>query len=188
MPDEPVTYALFRSSTRSAVHLEMRDSYTPNDPDWREWRDGGRFDPAERWRGWFDLIADTTARGVQVRRARIVSEPVTGYLMFEYAVTAGLNIAAGEQVRWLPRPRAADLLVPAWVFDETVVVFNHFDGAGNWVGEERRSDDAVAKRCAGAFEMVWERAVPHDDSTTITAVRVMAQFHARPLSVVYRWP
>ncbi len=28
---EPVTYKLFRSAVRSAVHLEMRDSFTPDD-------------------------------------------------------------------------------------------------------------------------------------------------------------
>ena len=161
---EPATYELFRSATTSAVHLEMRDNYTPDDPDWRDWREGRRFDPAERWRHWFDLMAETTGRGVEVRRARIVSEPVTEYIRFEHAVTAAHNVAAGEQVRWLPRPKAADLLVPGcdfWVFDQSIVVFNHFDGIGNWVGEERRDDANVAKQCASAFDAVWSRATPH---------------------------
>jgi hypothetical protein len=155
-----------RSAVRSAIHLEARDSYTPDDPDWRDWREGRRFDPAQRWRDWFDLIASTVARGVQVRRARIVSEPVSEYIKFEFDVTAGHNITAGEQVRWLPRRHALDLLVPTndfWVFDETVVVFNHFDGSGNWVRPERRNDAALAKLCASAFEAVWERATPHED-------------------------
>jgi len=162
---EPATYELFRSAARSAVHLEMRDSYTPQDLDWRDWREGRRFNPAERWRGWFDLIKATTARGVRVRRLRIVSEPVTDYIRFEYDVTAAHNIAAGEQVRWLPRARAADLLVPGsdcWAFDDAVVVFNHFDGVGDWVGEERRDDAALAKRLTAAYENIWERAIPHD--------------------------
>ncbi|OLB74780.1 MAG: hypothetical protein AUI14_22665 [Actinobacteria bacterium 13_2_20CM_2_71_6] len=143
----------------------MRDSYTPDDPDWRDWREGRRFDPAERYREWFDLITETIARGVQVRRARIVSEPVTDYIRFEYDVTAGLNIAAGEQVRWLPRRTAADLLVPGsdfWIFDESVVVFNHFDGPGNWIGQDRRDDEELAKRHASAFEAIWTRATPHE--------------------------
>ena len=165
MTTEPASYELFRSALRSALHLEMRDSYTPDDSDWQEWRDGGRFDPAERWRDWFDLMRDTTTRGVQVRRARIVSEPVTEYIKFEFDVTAAHNAAAGEQVRWLPRRDASDLLLPGsdfWVFDDAVVVFNHFDGVGNWVAEERRNDEALAKRCASAFEAVWDRAIPHE--------------------------
>ena len=108
MAAEPGTYELLRSTERSAVHLEMRDGYTPDDPDWLDWQAGNRFDPAEReeWRGWFDLVAATVARGVIVRRARIVSEPVSAYIRFEYDVTAGHNLAAGEQVRWLARRRA----------------------------------------------------------------------------------
>jgi hypothetical protein len=166
MASEPATYELFRSALRSAIHLEMRDSYTPEDPDWRDWREGRRFDPAARWRDWYELISATTARGVKVRRARIVSEPVTEYVRFEFDVTSALNLAAGEDVRWLPRRAGADLLVPAvdfWVFDDTIVVFNHFDGAGNWVCEERRDDEPVARRCAAAFEGVWQRAVPHNE-------------------------
>jgi hypothetical protein len=162
---EPATYELFRAATRSAVHLELRDSYTPDDPDWHDWREGRRFNPAERWQDWFDLINATTARGVQVRRVRIVSEPVTDYIRFEYDVTAAHNIAAGEQVRWLPRRQAADLLVPGadlWVFDDAVVVFNHFDGVGDWVCEERRDDPALAKRLTAAYETIWERAIPHE--------------------------
>lgn len=161
-----VTYELFRTARQQAVHLEMRDAYTPDDPDWREWRDGHRFNPAQRWRDWYDLMRDTTGRGVQVRRARIVSKPVTHHIRFEYDVTADHNIAAGEQVRWLSRRRAAELLVPGsdlWVFDQSVVVFNHFDGVGNWVDEERRDDAALAEQCLTAFETVWERAIPHQD-------------------------
>ncbi|NED50881.1 hypothetical protein G3I24_08150, partial [Micromonospora aurantiaca] len=61
----------------SAVHLEQRDVYTPANPDFLRWRDGDRFDPIEWGRDWIDLVAPLVARGVSVRRARIVSEPVT---------------------------------------------------------------------------------------------------------------
>ena len=100
---EPLAYSLFRAASTSAWHMELRDSYTPADPDWLDWQAGKRFDPAERWSDWSDLVRATVARGVGVRRVRIVSEPVTDYIRFEYDVTAAHNIAAGEQVRWLPR-------------------------------------------------------------------------------------
>lgn len=161
---EPTTYDLFRAARRSAVHLETRDAYTPADPDWLEWKGGGRFDPAERWRDWFDLMRETTGRGVSVRRARIVSEPISDYIRFEYDVTTDHNIAAGEQVRWLPRHRATDLLISPvdhWVFDDEIIVFNHFDGIGDWVREERRDDADLAKLLATSFDALWERATPH---------------------------
>lgn len=166
MTAEPASYELFRSVERSAMHLEMRDAYTPDDPDWLEWKAGNRFDPAERWRDWYELMRETTGRGVKVRRARIVSEPVTDYIRFEYDVTADHNVAAGEDVRWLPRRQAAGLTVPPsdfWVFDEKVVIWNHFGGDGSWVGEERADDPGLAMLCAASFEAVWERAIPHEE-------------------------
>ncbi len=161
-------YYLLESTERSAVHLEMRDSYTPGDPDWLEWQSGNRFDPTTResWRTSFPLMKAATGRGVVVRRARIVSEPVTNYIRFEYDVTGGFNIAAGEQVRWLPRRQTAGLLVPPndfWVFDERLVVWNHFAGDGSSVGRERCDDVLIAKQCVSAFDAVWERAIPHEE-------------------------
>jgi len=96
---------LFNATERSAVHLEMRDVYDANDSVYQDWRKGVAFDPAERWPDWFGQVAAAVARGVAIRRARIVSEPVSEYVRYEYDVTAGLNIASGEQVRWLPRAR-----------------------------------------------------------------------------------
>ena len=166
MTAEPASYELFRSAARSAMHLEMRDAYTPDDPDWLEWQSGGRFDPAERWRDWYDLMRETTGRGVVVRRARIVSESVTDYIRFEYDLTEAHNIAGGEQVRWLPRHRSAGLTVPPtdfWVFDQRVVIWSHFAGEGSWVREERAQDSVLAKQCAASFEAVWNRAIPHHE-------------------------
>ncbi len=163
---EPKTYELFRAAVRSANHLELHDTYTPDDPDWLQWRSGQRFNPAERWVDWFDLMTATTARGVAVRRLRIVSEPVTDYVEFEYDVTGAHNIAAGEQVRWLPRHNAARLLLPPtdfWVFDTTTVVLNQWDGYGNWVGEDRCDDPSLAALYDLAFQAAWDIAVPHQD-------------------------
>ena len=165
---EPVAYDLLRSARQSAVHLEMRDAYTPNDPDWLDWQAGNRFDPAERegWQVWFGLMRGAVERGVLIRRARIVSEPVTGYIRYEYDVTAGYNLAAGEQVRWLPRRLSAGLLVPPtdfWLFDNKVVLWNHFAGDGSKMTEEMSEDLALAKLCVSSFEAVWERAIPHGE-------------------------
>jgi hypothetical protein len=163
---EPLAYRLFRAARSSAWHMELRDSYTPGDPDWLDWQAGRRFDPADRWSQWSDLVRATVARGVGVRRVRIVSEPVTPYVMFEYDVTKAHNIGAGEEVRWLPRQQAAGLLVPVtdfWVFDGQVVLWNHFAGDGSWVGEEECHDADLAKSCATAFDAAWNRAVPHED-------------------------
>jgi hypothetical protein len=163
---EPLAYGLLRAAEHSALHMELRDNYTPDDADWLDWQAGRRFDPAERWADWHGLIRETVDRGVGVRRVRLVSEPVTDYIRFEYDVTAAHNLAAGEGVRWLPRHTASGLLVPAedlWVFDSQVVLWNHFAGDGSWAGEERSDDRALAKLCVSSFEAAWKRGISHED-------------------------
>ena len=105
------------------------------------------------------------ARGVRFRRARIVSEPIAPFIRYEYDITIGTNIAAGEQVRWLPRRRASDLCLPGndfWVFDDRLVRFGHFAGDGEFLEHELADDPALVRQCSTAFEAVWQRAVPHD--------------------------
>jgi hypothetical protein len=159
---------LLRSCERSALHLEMRDGYMLSDPMFIAWQ-AGHDDMANPrsswWRPWAELVAEVTGRGVEVRRARIVSEPITEYIRFEYELTVA-NVAAGEKVRWLPRRRATDLALPGndfWLFDDNLLAVNHFAGNGDWIDVELITDPAVAKLCASAFEAVWERAIPHEE-------------------------
>ena len=63
------------------------------------------------------------AHAVMIRRVRVVSEPLSDYLRWEHACT-DVNISAGEDVRWLPRTKAAGLLLPGadcWVSGHRVV-------------------------------------------------------------------
>ncbi|WP_329492996.1 DUF6879 family protein [Kitasatospora herbaricolor] len=165
---------LLAAARYSAVHLEMRDSYdVPDEAEAVErFRRTGESDldpESEYWQDWTAMLRQANARGVVIRRARIVSEPVTLYTRYLHAMTP-VNITAGEQVRWLARRNTCDLALPGsdfWLFDDHGVRFNHFTGDGDWA-EPRTSyteDPAVVKLCATAFEAVWERAVPHDQYT-----------------------
>lgn len=170
MPPNAWTFDdLMAGAKRSAVHLEMRDTYYSN-PRFEAWQRGERTDWADRaswWRPFHQQIADTVARGVVVRRARVISEPVTDYIRWEHYVTHA-NVAAGEQVRWLPRQRTADLLMPGrdfWIFDGHVIRLHDFAGNGDFLGEDFSDDPALVELNAAAFERVWERAAPHDQYT-----------------------
>ncbi|MGF1425000.1 DUF6879 family protein [Kitasatospora sp. LaBMicrA B282] len=162
---------LLAGAQHSAVHLEMRDWYGVGEEgaDFERFRRTGihpDLDPdSEGWAGWVPLVREAVSRGVVMRRARVVSEPVTDYIRFEHAGTA-VNIAAGEQVRWLPRRQASDIALPGndfWVFDGRLVEFNHFTGAGDWADDryELSEDPTVVKLCVSAFETVWERGINH---------------------------
>lgn len=166
MPSSVPSFAeLLGRCERSAVHLEMRDSYASTGR-FEAWKRGERIDWADRaswWHPYDQLIADTVARGVSIRRARIVSEPVTEYIRWEHYVTHA-NVTAGEDVRWLPRRRATDIALPGndfWLFDGELLRVHHFSGDGAVVEDEITDDPATVKLCASAFEAVWDRAVPH---------------------------
>ncbi|EKX63923.1 hypothetical protein Sipo8835_36915 [Streptomyces ipomoeae] len=161
--------ALLQSAEHSAVHLEMRDVYAVgNEVDAFEYfkRTGeSDLDPdSPFWMGWTPLVREAVGRGVKMRRARIVSEPVTDYIRWEIALTP-VNIAVGEEVRWLPRRLASDLALPGndlWLIDNRRVLFHWFTGDGDWAGHEFNEDPAVVKMVSDAFEAVWERAIPHE--------------------------
>lgn len=161
---------LLDAAQYSAVHLEMRDAYgvAHESEGFASWLSTGEreSDPdSDYWRGWVSLVRRTVARGVHVRRARIVSEPLSDYARYGYA-GAPVNIVAGEEVRYLPRRRASDIAFPGndfWLIDDRVIRWNHFTGNGASAGGEMCEDARVAELCANAFKSVWKRAVPYED-------------------------
>jgi hypothetical protein len=166
----PQVADLLRSCERSAFHLEMRDAYMLGDPMFTAWRSGFRYDLANRaswWRPWLDVVVQALNRGVRIRRTRIVSEPLSEYVRFEYDITF-TNVAAGEEIRWLPRRRASGLALPGndcWIFDGRLVLWNHFTGEGDVApdGREITDDPEAIKLCASAFESAWERGIAHQE-------------------------
>ncbi|WP_314249746.1 DUF6879 family protein [Streptomyces kutzneri] len=161
---------LLDGARHSAFHLEMRDAYgvAEESSGFADWLATGRrnTDPdSEYWAFWTGLVRRTTARGVSVRRARIVSEPLSDYSRYSHA-GAVVNIAAGEEIRYLPRRHASDIALPGndfWLIDGRLVRWNHFTGNGTSAGGEMADDPAAAALCASAFTAVWERAVPYED-------------------------
>ncbi|MGW6456394.1 DUF6879 family protein [Streptomyces sp. NPDC055078] len=170
MTQAPTFDDLLTSARRSAIHLEMRDSYMESDPDYVSWKEGHRpqdltSDPG--FRKWLKLVSDATDRGVSIRRARVFSVPESDYIKFEHFYSDA-NVDAGEQIRWLPRRRATDIAFPGndfWVFDNDLVLVLHFAGDGespeDWM--ELTRDTKVRDLCTSAFEAVWERAIPHGE-------------------------
>lgn len=167
--EETFNELLGRTECRAA-HMETRDSYMPDDPRFVSWSRGHREDPDDPtswWGPWHQTVRDTVTRGVAVHRARVVSEPLSAYMRFEYDITF-TNVTAGEQVRWLSRRHASDLALPGndfWLFDDFAVVFLHFTGEGAIPTDEGdyelSTDPHVIRMCATSFDAVWQRATPH---------------------------
>ncbi|MGH3611267.1 MAG: DUF6879 family protein [Pseudonocardia sp.] len=110
---------------------------------------------------------DITASGTTLRRLRIVSEPVTDYIRFEWLDATQL-VRAGEEVRWLPRRNASMLLLPGndfWMFDRETVAFTHFSGDGHVLDHEVTTDTDIVAACSATFQQAWDIAIPHNEYT-----------------------
>jgi hypothetical protein len=157
---------LFRDFTQSAFHLEMQDVYTIAEEvePLRRWR-VGEPDDYEWVREWHELIKAATAVGKSVVRARVITEPVTEYVRFEHAM-ARFNIAAGEQLFWVPRSRTSGIDFPQhdfWLFDDNTVAFNVFSADGSEFGSRLATDPATVEQCLHVRDQVLAAGVRHED-------------------------
>jgi len=103
--------------------------------------------------------------GRTLRRLRVISEPVTDYIKFEFLDASEL-VRAGEDVRWLPRQNASTLLLPGndlWSFDAETVVFTYLSGDGAVQGYELTTEPGLVGQVLRAFEAAWSVAVPHGE-------------------------
>jgi hypothetical protein len=163
---EPPFAELLAGCTSTAVHLELHDAHRTSDAAYQAWLAGqaDARESAQQYRAYTDVIESAVRRGVAVRRARIVSEPVSDYVRWEHWLTEPVNITAGEQVRWLPRRLASTLALPGnpyWVFDDRLVRFTLFGGDGEFQGSQYSEHAGVIEACSLAFEDVWRLAIPH---------------------------
>ena len=164
---DSITYeelsALFTSFQREALHLEMRDSYgtAVELPHLRKW-EAGEPDDTEWLQPWFDRVSASTQAGKVFRRARIVSEPISDYQKWAINDTP-LFVAAGEDIRWIPRRQVSTVALPGndfWLFDDEVVVFLIFAGSGLVVDRHRMTDRSAIQLCRTSFEEVWKLSIP----------------------------
>ncbi|MBT8223982.1 MAG: hypothetical protein HKP61_08425 [Dactylosporangium sp.] len=157
---------LFRTCQRSAFHLEMQDEYhTPEEAEpFRRFLAGEDDDYA--WhQPWLDLVSEVTTSGVIMTRARIVTVPHTDYVRWSLAV-APKNIAAGEDLRWLPRHLAEGIGFPEndyWLLNDDRLVLTVFAEDGRFLGGTEMTDHALIEQCRTVRNQVWARAIPHDE-------------------------
>jgi len=163
---EPLTYEEFKNlvrASRRAWHLELRDTYNVESED----EPLARFLKGEPddyvWLSeWLTFIREVTSRGTVVQRARVVTEPHVDYTRWGLVI-APCNIAAGEDIRYLPRHVAMDIDLPAedcWLLDDEVLVLSVFseDGRSGGFARERRPDMLALYR--RVRDQVWSHAIP----------------------------
>jgi hypothetical protein len=151
---------------RKAIHLETRDAYgtAVELPYMAKWAAGEPDDLA--WLDdWCATLRSHVQAGKSVRRARIVSEPLSDYQQWSHSIAHPM-VDAGEDIRWVPRQLVSSIGIPGndyYLFDDHLVVFLHYAGNGLGVGKTTSTDPADIHLCRTAFEAVWALSIPHRD-------------------------
>ncbi|MGH3765986.1 MAG: DUF6879 family protein [Pseudonocardiaceae bacterium] len=151
---------------REALHLETRDAYgtAVELPHMTKWA-AGEPDDLDWIQGWCSTLREHVKAGKSVRRARIVSEPLSDYQRWSYSIAYPM-VDAGEDVRWVPRRLVSSVALPGndfYLFDDRLIVFLIY--AGNGLGTAKVTSTARAdiQLCRSAFEAVWKLSISHSD-------------------------
>ncbi|UNO41886.1 DUF6879 family protein [Streptomyces sp. MST-110588] len=154
---------LFREFKHTAWRLETRRGYAADrgTPKWERWQRGEDIsaDPDNEWRA---NVRKQTAGGKRFERVRLLDSPITeGQL---YLLDSGLgNVAAGEDIRNMPRAEAAQLGLPDWdfwLFDSRVLVRFVFDEQDTTLGVIVSEDPAEVLAACQARDAAWHHATP----------------------------
>jgi hypothetical protein len=155
-----------KSFKREVIHLEMRDAYgtAVELPHMAKWA-AGESDDLMWLQDWCETLRAGIRVGKSVRRARIVSEPLSEYQRWSYSIAHPM-VAAGEDIRWVPRKLVSSIALPGndfYVFDGRLIVFLTY--AGNGLASERLVSSLAAdiELCRSAFEAVWKLSIPHSE-------------------------
>ncbi|WP_405585309.1 DUF6879 family protein [Streptomyces sp. NBC_01092] len=162
IPFEEITH-LFTEFEHTAFRLETRRGYASD-------RQGARFQAFTRGvlpepepdHPWNVNVRAKAGRGARFSRVRIVDEPPTDGQRFLMATAAG-NVAAGEDIRVLPRSEAVRLDLPdydLWLFDSHTMVRMHIDDTDTTTGVELVDDPAEVLAACRARDAAWRVAVP----------------------------
>lgn len=161
-------HSLFKTYRYSARRLEPRDRYNTrySTEPLRRYLAGELVDYSfmDRWTG---DVRRWSATGKRMSRVRVVTEPLTDDARFLLHV-ARLNVAAGDEIRYLPRQRAQELALGLpdedyWVFDAATAAVIHFDEEDRPVGHELIDDPAQVVQRLHWFDAAWHHSVSREE-------------------------
>lgn len=116
---------------------------------------------------WTGEVRARSAQGKRMSRVRVVTEPLSDDARYLLDV-ARLNVAAGDEIRYLPRQRARELELGLpdedyWIFDATVAAIIHFDEDDHPVGHELIDDPTEIVQRLHWFDAAWHYSVSREE-------------------------
>lgn len=157
---------LLRCFERDSIHLETRDSYgTAIELPYMAMWAAGEHDDLDWLQDWCAIVRGHVDARRAVRRARIVSEPLSDYQRWSHSIAHPM-VDAGEDIRWVPRRLVSSVAMPGndyYLFDDRLVVFLIYAGNGLAMDRVTSTEPADIQLCRTAFEAVWRYAIAHRD-------------------------
>jgi hypothetical protein len=168
--DEEFDELLRSGFDRETVHLETRDAYgtAVELPYMAKWA-AGEPDDLGWLQGWCGMLREHVKEGRSVRRARIVSEPLSDYQRWSHSIALPM-VEAGEDIRWVPRRLVSSVALAGndfYLFDNRLAVFLLYTGNGLSAGRLGSTDLPDLRLCRSAFESVWALSIPHREYTAV---------------------
>ncbi|MFE0727056.1 DUF6879 family protein [Streptomyces antibioticus] len=162
IPFEEITH-LFAEFQHTAFRLETRRGYATD-------RAGARYQAFMRGiapepepdHPWNVNVRTKAKQGARFSRVRIFDDPPTDGQRFLMATAVG-NVAAGEDIRVLPRSKALALDLPDWdfwLFDSRTLVRMHIDDTETTTGVEVIDDPAEVLTACRARDAALAAARP----------------------------
>jgi hypothetical protein len=155
--------ALFREFKHTAFRLELRESYAGVS---YEREPMARFLAGQPvgWgedTTWLGNVVAATVEGRRFSRVRVVSEPWSDYTRYGLAMAA-YTVAAGEDIRYLPRHDAPELGGDDyWLFDGDHLVICHYGTDNDRMSAEVITDPHRVVRANALRETAWHHATPY---------------------------
>jgi Family of unknown function (DUF6879) len=156
-----------KQQDRRKLGLEPRDCYntgTSSEPK-RRYQTGEltNYSFMDRWTG---KVSRWSTQGKRMARVRVTTEPLTEDARYLLHI-AWLNVAAGDEIRYLPRQRARELELRLpdedyWIFDATMAAIIYFD-EDRPVGQELIDDPAEVVRRLHWFDAAWHHSISREE-------------------------
>jgi hypothetical protein len=112
---------------------------------------------------WTARVRAARAAGKTMSRVRVVSEPVSAYEAWEISISYPANLAAGEDIRVLPRSAGDALGLPHadfWLYDSEVLAWFRYNEDGRLLGADLERDPAVVRQAVRWRDQALAAAVP----------------------------
>ncbi|MEU2584503.1 DUF6879 family protein [Streptomyces avermitilis] len=153
---------VFTDFEHTAWRLETRRGYATDrsSETWARWQAGEdvTHEPPDDWRR---NVAEQTAHGKRFGRVRVVDQPLTEGQEFLLA-RAPSNVAAGDEVRYLPRTDADRLGLPDfdfWLIDSRTLLRFVFDENDTTLGVTVSQEPADVLAACQARDAAWHYAI-----------------------------